>query len=310
MFYKLKKRIYNSIFLLSLIFAITVSVISYVVIISNLYDLQVAKSNSNCSSAVKMTSTYITQVMSFVENTASQSMLSEAILGNDYDVSNELNRLCNYSVKIDGATLYGFNGYMAYSAEMGAPPTLDELLREADIMRFIESDEQTHISIRTDNVADVYNRTYYNSENGVISCMSKIYSDGEVCGILVSDLLPETLFSSRLLYNSFGEPCHFVIQNGEDILNADADVRDIISNGSAFNGYYITSRELMEGSTLQMYVSKGGYIRQCFVIFAAMLAYLFLLIFAVSYLAKRISRNAVAPLEKLNRQMNMNIPHP
>ncbi len=310
MFERLKKRIFNSIFLLCLVFAVTVSTISYVVIVSDLYDTQIAKSNLNCTSAAKMAATYISQVMRFVENAASRRELQAALSGGSYDVTQELNRLCNYSIQIDGATLYGYDGHMTYSAEMGAPPTLEELNTEPDIAAFLQSEQQTHISLRVSHVAGVYNRTYYNEANGVISCIVKIYVEGEARGILVADILPETLFAQRMLYSSFDADCHFVIEKEGQVFTSDREVKTLLrGENRGYPGYYIVSRQLTQDSQLQMYVSKAGYDRQCLVIGGAMIAFLAVLICAVSYTARRISRNAVAPLEKLNEQMNLtNLP--
>ncbi len=307
MFDRLKKRIFNSIFLLCLVFAVAVSTISYIVIVSNLYDAQIAKSNSNCGSAAKMASTYISQAMRFVENTAARRSLSLALTGGEYDVSQDLNRLCNYAVKIDGATLYGYDGHMSYSAELGAPPTLEELKAQPDILAFLEGNERTHISVRASAVAGVYNRTHYNAASGVISCMAKIYAGAEPCGILVADILPETLFSQRMLYTSFDTDCRFVICAGDQLFTADADVKQIVSG--ADRGYYLVSRTLTEDSRLQMYVSKAGYDRQCLMIGAAMIAFLSVLLCLLAWAARSVSRKAVTPLERLNEQMNLtNLP--
>ncbi len=307
MFDRLKKKIFNSIFLLCLVFAVAVSTVSYIVIVSKLHDTQIAKSNSNCASAARMAATYISQAMRFVENTAARKSLSQALTGGESDVSQELNRLCNYAVKIDGATLYGYDGHMSYSAEMGAPPTLEELKQEPQIAAFLESAARTHISVRNTSVAGVYNKTYYNAANGVISCMAKIYAGDTVCGILVADILPETLFSQRMLYKSFDTDCKFVIGSGDVLFTADGEVKSILTAGD--RGYYLVSGELTDSSRLQMYVSKAAYDKQCLIIGGAMIAFLCVLLCLLSWTARRISRNAVAPLEKLNEQMRLtNLP--
>ncbi len=307
MFDKLKNNIFSSIFWLCLVFAVAVSAISYVVIVSNLYNTQKAKSVSNCNSAAKMASTYLLQVMSFVENTASRSALAQAASGGEHDATQELNQLCNYSIKIDGATLYGYDGHMIYSSELGAPPALEELKREADILAFLEGEGQTHVSVRVTHVAGVYNRTYYNSANGVISCMAKIYKDGIACGVLVADVLPETLFSQRMRYSSFDMPCYFVIRVGNTVFSADESVKQLITEGS--RNYYMASGGLTDDSSIQMYVSKENFARQCLVIGGAMAAVLMVLLCTIYHMANKISRNAVAPLEKLNQQMNLtNLP--
>ncbi len=310
MFDGLKKNIFNSIFLLCLVFAVTVGSVSYSVIVSRLYDAQIAKSNSNCSSAAKMADAYISQVMRFAENAASRRELILAAAGGEADASGELNRLCSYSIQIDGATLYGYDGHMSYSAEMGAPPTLEELRTEPDIRDFLDSDLLTHVSVRVSHVAEVYKRNHYNGANGVISCIVKLYAQGIPCGILVADILPETLFSQRMVYSSFDASCSFVIESAGRLLTADPQVERIVSGEDrGYPGYYRVSRQLQVGSSLQMYVSKAGYDRQCLVIGGAMIAFLSLLIFLVYCCARSISRNAVAPLEKLNEQMELtNLP--
>ncbi len=293
-----------SIFCLSLIFALTVSLVSYIVIVSNLYSNQVEKSESNTESAAKMTSAYIVQAMSFVENAASQSHFSSALSGAGIEIGDDLNRLCNYSVKIDGATLYGLSGYTTYSAGIGLPPTLDELKSEGDIAEFINSDKTTHISIRVTNVAAVYNMASYNSENGVISCMCKIYKDGETVGLLVADILPSSLFSQKLRYSSFDSDCRFAITNGSSLLDGGDNVKEITAEGGSLGKYYTSESDIVGGGKLSMYVSIEKFIYQCYFILFVMMIYTGLLLIAVSCISRSVSESAVSPLERLNGQMN------
>ena len=68
MFGKLRKKIFGSIFTVILIFVLSVSIISFCVIVSNLYEAQAERTEDNAYSGVKGCQAYFSAVMGIVEN--------------------------------------------------------------------------------------------------------------------------------------------------------------------------------------------------------------------------------------------------
>lgn len=87
--------------------------------------------------------------MGIVENASKNDSLERVLTGGTaWDIISVLDGICNYAVKVDGAVLYGYNGYTAYSAGVGSPPSLDQLREDEDFEKFMLSDERSLVSVR------------------------------------------------------------------------------------------------------------------------------------------------------------------
>lgn len=149
MFSKLRKKLFYSVFFVSLAFVLALSAVSYSLIVTSVYDSQQNRAVSCAENGSAGCTTYLNTISGFVESTAGKSAILDATQGVvSPGVISLLDALCNKSVKIDGAILYGTSGYVAYSAGVGAPPSLEELLSNEEINAFFWSENKQFVSVR------------------------------------------------------------------------------------------------------------------------------------------------------------------
>lgn len=306
MFGKLRKKIFGSIFTVILIFVLSVSIISFCVIVSNLYEAQAERTEDNAYSGVKGCHAYFSAVMGIVENASKNDSLERVLTGGTaWDIISVLDGICNYAVKVDGAVLYGYNGYTAYSAGVGSPPSLDQLREDEDFEKFMLSDEKSLVSVRKKASAQYYNHTRYNSEKGVISCMYKIYSGNEAVGIISADILPETLYDAKLSYISFGESgVGFLVKDG---LVTDSDTFKQYfpqGEGRTEDGKYFVSYAEDSGIEVMLFVPLNSFYERAFAVFGMFFAVDMLLLSLGALFSQYVCACFINPLKKLYGRMN------
>ncbi len=311
MFNKLYKRIFYSMLLMTIVFVLLLSSISYFVIIRNLFNSQANRTYQNAQSCLDSGSLYISTVMGFVKNASLNDRLIDVVEGDVSDVSASLNSLCNYSVKIDGVILYGYNGYIAYSAGVGSPPTLEELLLNEEISSFIQSDKDSMVSVRTESLAQTYNYNRYNSGKGIVSCIQKVYSDGNNIGLLVADILPETIGSLKFNCQSFGVDCKVYLSNGnlltddyELAKNFQSEEKNGLSN-DIMN--YIVASEMQDGWQVVIYAPQHEFWKISLEIFAIFFAVDIALIILSVLAARSLSDRLIVPLNNLYKRASTDI---
>ena len=134
MFTKMRKRIFNSVFYVVLAFVLLISGVSFGVTAYNLTQTQRQRAQANAENGVKGAETYLSAVMGFVEQTSRLKGVVDAVSGADVSgASRALDGLCGYAVQIDGAILYGANGFVAYSSGVGSPPGFNELMNDKNV---------------------------------------------------------------------------------------------------------------------------------------------------------------------------------
>lgn len=305
MFSKLQKKIFYSIFFVSLAFILILSVVSYSLIIASVYDSQRKMAVSCADNGSAGCMTYLGTVAGFVESTAGKSAISDATRGIvSPEVISLLDGLCNKSVKIDGAILYGTEGYIAYSAGVGAPPTLKELLADNEIKSFFDSEKTQFVSIRTNIYARVYNSAFYDDGSGIISCISKVVSEtGETTGLLFADILPETLVAEKISYSAFdiaGDG--FIVKSGET-LGVRKENFDFSKRARITDRYNLFTAEFVDGTAIAIRFSLANFRNQVIIIFFAFVG-VDVVLALVSYIfANRLSKSVEAPLDDLLQKM-------
>jgi hypothetical protein len=242
-----------------IVFVLLLSSISYFVIVRNMYNSQANRTHQNVESCLDSGSSYVSTVMGFVKNTSLNARIIDVVKGDVSDISASLNALCNHSVKIDGVILYGYNGYVAYSAGVGSPPTLEELLSNEEIRSFVESDEDSLVSVRTEGLAQVYNYNRYDQRKGIVSCIQKVYSEGDAIGLLVADILPETISSLKFNYQSFGVEGKVYLSNGDLLTDDDELVKSYLDEVKCPDCGGDTARDY----TGDMYSATGKPTKKC-----------------------------------------------
>ena len=311
MFNRLYKRIFNSMLLMVIVFVLLLSSISYFVIVRNMYSSQVNRTHQNVQSCLDSGHSYISTVMGFVKNASLNDRLIDVVEGDVSDISASLNALCNHSVKIDGVILYGYNGYVAYSAGVGSPSTLEELLSNEEISNFVQTDKDSFVSVRTDALAQVYNYNRYDSRKGIISCIQKVYSGDEEVGLLVADILPETISSLKFNCQSFGVEGKAYLSNG-NLLTDDYELAKSFRNEEK-NGLsndkknYIVTSEMKDGWQVVIYAPQHKFLEISFEIFAMFLAVDIILILLGALFTRYLSDRLIVPLNNLYKRARTDI---
>ncbi len=311
MFSRLYKRIFNSMLLMVIVFVLLLSSISYFVIVRNMYNSQANRTHQNVQSCLDSGHSYISTVMGFVKNASLNERLIDVVEGDVSDISTSLNSLCNHSVKIDGVILYGYNGYVAYSAGVGSPSTLEELLSNEKIRSFVQSDKDSFVSVRTEALAQVYNYNRYDSRKGIISCIQKVYSGDEDIGLLVADILPETISSLRFNCQSFGVEGEAYLSNGNLLTDDDELAKSFQSedkNGlSNDKKNYIVTSEMKDGWQVVIYVPQYRFLQISVEIFGVFLVVDIVLILLGVLFARYLSDRLVVPLNNLYKRARTDI---
>ncbi len=294
-----------------IVFVLLLSSISYFVIVRNMYNSQANITHQNAQSCLDSGRSYISTVMGFVKNASLNDKIINVVEGNVSDVSTLLNSLCNHSVKIDGVILYGYNGYVAYSAGVGSPPTLDELLLNEIISNFVQNDEDSVVSVRTEALAQAYNYNRYDSRKGIVSCIQKVYSKGEAVGLLVADILPETISSLKFNCKSFGVEGKAYLSDGS-LLTDDYELAKSFQSEDK-NGLsndkrsYIVTSEMKAGWQVVIYAPQYEFWQISFVIFAVFLAVDIILIRLGIFFARYLSDKLIVPLNNLHKRASTDI---
>ena len=276
-----------------------------------MYSSQVNRTHQNVQSCLDSGHSYISTVMGFVKNASLNDRLIDVVEGDVSDISASLNALCNHSVKIDGVILYGYNGYVAYSAGVGSPSTLEELLSNEEISNFVQTDKDSFVSVRTDALAQVYNYNRYDSRKGIISCIQKVYSGDEEVGLLVADILPETISSLKFNCQSFGVEGKAYLSNG-NLLTDDYELAKSFRNEEK-NGLsndkknYIVTSEMKDGWQVVIYAPQHKFLEISFEIFAMFLAVDIILILLGALFTRYLSDRLIVPLNNLYKRARTDI---
>lgn len=308
MFVKLRKKIFNSIFLIVLAFVLITSAVSYATIVGYIYNSQRQRTVKNAQSGVVGCQNYLDAVMGFVSNTCAKQEVVDALQGNSAEIAHSLDDLCNNYVRIDGVILYGTNGYVAYSAGTGSVPSLNALSEVSEIKQFLNSSQKSFISVRKQAISQVYNKTFYNSRQGIVSCLHKVYAaDGTLLGILEADILPQTLYNAKLGYSSFGATSQGFFVNDEGLFAATDVFSDynVKSDTATSDMKYFSVRVAFDERTdVVLFVPLAEFIKRAVVLFFVFFAIDVVLVCVGAIVAFAVRDSVLAPLGKLLDKMN------
>lgn len=304
----MRKRIFNSVFYVVVAFVLLISGVSFGVTANNLNQTQRQRAQANAESGVKGVETYLSAVMGFVEQTSRQKGVTDAVSGVDVSgASRALDGLCGYAVKIDGAILYGANGFVAYSSGVGSPPSFAELMSINDVADFYYGGEEVYVSMRKQAVAHMYNRVFYNTANGIISVMRKVYGrDGSVIGLLIADITPETLCSVKLVYNCFGVRSAAFLSNGELLTDNEAFNAYFAeqSCGQTKDGRYFTAcADMPNGEKVVLFTSLNEFNKRLALMAGIIVSIDVILISFGALFANYVANSVVDPLDELLKRM-------
>ncbi|MGN1039999.1 MAG: hypothetical protein ACI4QL_01060 [Candidatus Fimimonas sp.] len=308
MFEKLSKKIFNSIFLVVLAFVLFTGTISYLTITGYINRMQQRRSQQNAQNGVAGCQNYLDTVMAFVSNTCGKQDVVDALSGGGSEIVGRLDDLCNNSVRIDGAILYGENGFVSYSAGMGSVPQFSELKKVAEIEEFLQSQQKSVVSVRRKAISQVYNKNFYNTTNGIVSCIHKVYGEnGEVLGVLEADILPQTLYSAKLQFSSFGAYSSVFLRDGDGLFCEDESFLQYQAKNVGVTKdakYYVVSEPFDSKTDIVVFSPLNEFFKRAVVLFFVFFAIDVLLVCIAAVVAFSVRDKVVSPLERLLERMN------
>lgn len=308
MFKKLHKKIFNSVLLVIVFFTLLISAISCCTVSYSLFSFQAQRTAQNVQSGVNGCQNYFATVMGFVKNTAKNQQIVNCAQGNVGDVSSLLNGLTNNSVQIDGAILYGYNGYVAYSGGVGSPPSWKQLLQIDQINDFVQSSQESCVCVRNSVVASAYKSTPYNQQKGIVSVMHKVYDGENAVGILVADVLPETLYAQKLSLHSFGTTGYTFLLNGGLMCDDQTFInyaREISKDGLSRDAqYYCASSVSDDGWAVITFVPQKVFLGRIALIIGVFLAVDLIIVSFGMLFAHSVADSVTKPLNNLSKKMD------
>lgn len=197
MFNKTKKRIYRTLMIaaaLLIIFMIVPSIIVFSAMFRNMF-LSLAEDRLDRS--ISASRIYIDSIMSTTRTLTLDEELTSTLSGSRTGTLKDvLDAACNYSLYINGISVYGADGSIYTSSGVSDPPTEMQLRNHADIAEFFDdADAAEYVSIRNSDMAAAYDGVTSSPAAGIISCCCKVYdADGGVLGYIFADVFPENIY--------------------------------------------------------------------------------------------------------------------
>lgn len=281
-------------------FVAVLSLVSAYVIVNNLYDTYTRMLESNVKQAALDTESYFQSVTNFTKSTAQRKEIVEALtLGKTENVSRVLNTLCNSSAEIAGAILYGVDGRTFYSTGVGDVPTFAEMFNATKLQSFFDGEAVSCVSIRNSAMPKVYNTYPYDENNGIVSCVCKVYAGDNVVGYLFADIFPSQLFANKLAigYDGFNA----IIISGDVVIAQDGGAS--AASMRAGLQYFSVTTSFNGSDSLKVFVSSGEFCLRCAIVIGVLVLADVLCLFVMWKVAKRIANRITVPLDNLRIQM-------
>ncbi len=226
MFQKLYRKIYFSLFTITLLLIVLADGISLGIMSNTLYKTYRTMAHQNNEHSANNVDLYLSSIVSSAYNLAQNLAVTEELkTPKGVSLTSVLDDFCNYSLGIDAATVYAVNGRVYTSSKASSVPALAVLENNAALQNFFSEQAETGVTLRTSDIAKTYNNVAYPPESGVLSCSQKIYDGGKVIGYLFADILPHNIYSllaegkeeyfdGRVSFLSFGE--RYLAYEGND----------------------------------------------------------------------------------------------
>ncbi len=313
MFSQLRRSIMGHLFVFSILFTIIMSAVSFWVVGRSGH----AIFQASAEEAVTHRVTKSLFAMAAVENSAVQiaknSTVLQALSTDQYSlqVNPILNTLKNTSFGILGVTLYTPQ-HIYTTDSVSDHLTFYELRENQAIRQFMDSPQETFLSIRTSQIPGVYNHVRYDPAYGMITYCVKVPH-----GLLLFDLNPSYIYSRFFDYGkypNFTEIQTFIMTPEGTYLksgfNKEKDasyliqaVEDetIISDDRRF--LIISTPFGPCGSQVVSLVPTAPFYRQMAVFGAILLICSAVLIRTALAVGRRLSSSIILPLTRLRKKM-------
>lgn len=310
MFSKLGRSIYFPVMLIAVALILFIDAFAIIMFADTVEDAYTGSGQSRAARALDLCTLYINSVSANTYNLAAdEEIIAELENPTGRTIISKLDAVCNYTLKVDGVCIYSKSGAVYTSSEMAEPPTLDELKRSEGIAQFAEDDSQAYVSLRTENIADIYHNVSYPDELGVVTCCRKIYGEsGDVVGLIFADILPSNLYDYALSGSAFDGATVF-ISSGNFFFGygGNEQSEELLTGGGNYFRFEASSDELP--LTVTVFDDKGEYNAMVWTLTGALGGVSVMLIIGVHFAAKRTATAFTSHLDKLAAKMNaQNIP--
>jgi hypothetical protein len=258
---------------------------------------------------------YVSSALTSTFNlTQDQELIEELSSPTGNSLTKKLDNLCNYSLKIDGATAYSLNGRIYTSSKVTNVPILEKLREDVGIHNFLESDEKSFISVRNKQIALIYNNTVYPEEYGIITCCYKVYKNQNLVGYIFADIIPANLYQYfNPSYDDYFKNTKTFISRHEEFLSYQNNLsfisyfreagKDKISKDLKY--ILITNESDYLGSSFTSIIPLSKLIISLALILGLMLLVSVILIIGIHFISKYFSSNVTERLDKLLSKMSV-----
>lgn len=313
MFKRMNRHIYQSILLISgllilLVIAFTMTMITNMVY-QTFYSMAEEKMERNISDCELYISSALTSTYNLAQD---EELISELDHPSGNSLTKKLDNLCNYSLKIDGATAYSLDGSIYTSSKIGEVPPLEELAQDEGIKDFFASDAESFISVRRKKVAKIYNDNSYPENYGIITCCHKVYKDEKVIGYLFADILPASLYQN-FDYSSdnyfHGTVCFIASENDYLESNNNLRLKNYYAEAKTKNlsgnlkYLFIQKESNLIGTTITCAFPLAGIAKTVCLIFGVLLILALVLLFIIRIIGRRFSNQVTNRLDNLLLKM-------
>lgn len=305
MFKKLFRNIYLPIVIIAITLILFIDVFSSIMLAQALRDAYNSIDQKRISRAFDSCVLYLSSVSASTYNLSLNNTLIDELKNHDgKSLTDILDATCNYSLKINGVSVYTVDGSVYTSSAISQVPALSELKRNTKINNFIESDEDSFISLRTEYVADVYNGNLYPDKMGVITCCRKIYSDNQVIGWIFADILPSNLYNVLFSKGQFDNAVAFLSFGDAYFDYADNSAREnlLSDKHKGYFKYQVTSDSAL--FSLTVFNGTAEYESRLTMLIGVLSVVSVALIVGVHFAAKFTAKSVTKRLDNLSAKMN------
>lgn len=305
MFKKLYRSIYLPIVLIAVALIAFIDVFSIIMITQTLSDAYSDIDRKRISRALDSCELYLSSVAVSTYNLSLNGVLIDELKNNTgKTLTALLDATCNYSLKINGVSVYSANGTVYTSSQVSGVPALDELREIDEIKNFLDGEETEALSFRTKNVADIYNNASYPDNMGVISYCKKVFDGGDVVGWIFADVLPVNFYNILFSNGQFENAVAFIQSKDLYFEYADNYAREsLLTDGH--KGYFKCSAASADGLySITVFNGTREYNAQIAVLLTILISVSAALTIGVHFAAKLTAKSVTKRLDNLADKMN------
>lgn len=250
---------------------------------------------------------YISSASAFTYNLSlDDEIIAKLTTSDTKSITGKLDTVCNYSLKMDAVSLYDLNGGAYTSSTVTQIPLLTELRSVPEIAAFIDGEETSAVSMRTEHLAGVYYNISYPAASGVITCCQKVFDGNTVVGYIFTDILPSNLYNYVFAEGQFKNAIAFISAKGNyfEYANNSAHAKLLTNDDSSYFKYVGKTDDGL--FTISIFDSKREYNMQVLKLAMIMLSVSVVLVVFVVIASRCTAKSVTSRLDGLIEKMAKN----